>query len=170
MPEINPESTPSIDTTALARVVREARRARGWSLREAARQAELNPMVLSRLERGELKQPSPHALYQMGRAFDLPYADLMRLAGYAAPVDAREDRGNDDTRDRSGSASERLLLRAAAPFTEDELEAMLAFLRYYRQQTSNRASSSPSTRVRSTGAEHDDDAPTSDESGREAQR
>jgi transcriptional regulator with XRE-family HTH domain len=118
----------------LARVLHQARLARGWSLRETAREACLNPMQLSRLERGELKAPSPHTLFELGRALDLPYADLMRLSGYATPVEA----GSANEESPAGVAitpgTEGLLLRAAAPFTEDELEAMLAFLRYYRQR------------------------------------
>lgn len=122
------------DLAILGRVLLEARMARDWSLRAAARALELNPMQLSRLERGASKRPSPHTLYQLGRVLDLPYADLMRLAGYATPTGS----GDEAVSSRADEAlgAEGLLLRAAAPFTEDELEAMLAFLRFYRERNS----------------------------------
>jgi len=122
------------DLVTLARVLQEARLARHWSLRAAARAAGLNPMLLSRLERGELKTPSPHALYQIGHALNLPYADLMRLSGYAAPVASRSADEEATTTMDDALGAEGLLLRSAAPFTEDELDAMLAFLCYYRQR------------------------------------
>jgi transcriptional regulator with XRE-family HTH domain len=122
------------DVMRLGLVLQEARLARGLSLRAAARAAKVSPMQLSRLERGESKKPSPHMLYQLGQALNLPYADLMRLAGYAAPTGSGDEEASATMDDALGA--EGLLLRAAAPFTDDELQAMLAFLRFYRQRNS----------------------------------
>jgi len=78
-----------MSTTTLARTLRSARDARDLSLRDltegtrCARFPEgLGSSYLNRLERGEVAEPSPHALRALAKPLRVPYARLMKEAGY----------------------------------------------------------------------------------------
>lgn len=67
----------------LARTIRERRSKRGESLRELS--ANTNGLAISylnRIEKGQVGEPGPNTLRRLGAALDLPYAQLMRQAGY----------------------------------------------------------------------------------------
>jgi len=58
------------------------RRERGESLRVVADAAAISTAYLQKLERCEVKAPSPHVLRPLAAALELPYAEVMGLAGY----------------------------------------------------------------------------------------
>lgn len=79
----------AVATVTLAATVRRARERAGLSLVEVQRATRsrrfadgLATSYVNRLERGEVAEPSPHALRSLAKALDLPYARLMREAGY----------------------------------------------------------------------------------------
>jgi transcriptional regulator with XRE-family HTH domain len=49
----------------------------------------MSAMWLSKLERGEIVEPSPANLRKLARALGLPYRDLMVWAGYLRPTPRR---------------------------------------------------------------------------------
>jgi len=58
---------------------------RGLSLNETARRAQISSAYLQKLERREVKDPSPRVLFRLAEALDFPYAKLMQHAGYVVP-------------------------------------------------------------------------------------
>jgi len=72
----------------LGRRLREAREARGLSLREIQRRTGLNNGYLSQLETGKIAHPSPSILQKVASGYGLRFEDVMHWAGYlAAPRD-----------------------------------------------------------------------------------
>jgi HTH-type transcriptional regulator, competence development regulator len=74
-----------VSAQQLARTIRDARANsgdEGVSLRGLRAQTGLAISYLSRLERGQVRHPSPDALRRVAAALDLPYTRLMREAGY----------------------------------------------------------------------------------------
>jgi transcriptional regulator with XRE-family HTH domain len=67
----------------LGDAIRERREARSLSIQAAASQAQISQAYQFKLESGIVRSPSPRILHRLGRVLDLPYAELMRLAGYA---------------------------------------------------------------------------------------
>lgn len=112
----------------LGRHLREVRELRGWSLHTAAREAKMSPAYVQKLERAQVAAPSPHKLQALAHAYEVPYHELMRLAGYAA-ADASK-----------GAAPTQVLAQAllAEDLTEDELQELASFLRWRRQEKQRR--------------------------------
>jgi HTH-type transcriptional regulator, competence development regulator len=75
---------------------------------------------LSKLENDAVKRPSPPVLHRLSEALAVPYAELMRLCGYAVP-------GLADTLP-SGTVETALF----ADLTEDERAELLEYLAWYR--------------------------------------
>jgi transcriptional regulator with XRE-family HTH domain len=68
---------------ALGRYVRDRRRRLGYSLRQTAAMAGLDPSYLSRLERGRYASPDPRQLRELARVLEVESADLHQRAGYS---------------------------------------------------------------------------------------
>ncbi len=66
------------------------RAARGLSLNKAAKLADMSPGYLQKLERCEIKNPSPHKLHQLAQVLHVEYGYLMELAGYPDPADTSQ--------------------------------------------------------------------------------
>lgn len=69
-------------TPDLAVRLRDARTERGDSLEAVAGPAKISPAYLHKLEAGKVTTPSPRVLQRLGEVLDLPYWELMDLAGY----------------------------------------------------------------------------------------
>ena len=71
----------------LGEILKRARHEHGLSLRDVERNTDnkISNGHLSLLESDEVKSPSPNHLYRLAQVYALPYADLMRLAGYYMP-------------------------------------------------------------------------------------
>jgi transcriptional regulator with XRE-family HTH domain len=71
--------------------LREAREARGWSLRHVASRAGVNHGYLSQLERGEVAEPGPSVLHKVAAGYDVPFTLLMEWAGYVGATGGLTD-------------------------------------------------------------------------------
>lgn len=88
-------------TAELGVRIREARLARGWSLRSTAARAEISPSLLSQVETGKV-QPSVSTLYAIVSCLELSVDDVL---GYQRPTTARR-RGPLDPVQRGADAPE----------------------------------------------------------------
>jgi len=73
--------------------LREARGETRASLKLVANGAGISVAYLQKLERDEVKSPSPHVLRSLARTLRTSYGDLMRLAGYALDNEHDQDAG-----------------------------------------------------------------------------
>lgn len=63
-----------------------ARKAVGWSLRQAEEASGVSNAYISQIENGTMPKPSPGVLLKLANAFKLPYQQLMELAGHLRPA------------------------------------------------------------------------------------
>jgi transcriptional regulator with XRE-family HTH domain len=84
-----PDFDDLVDCECKLDALRVIRAFRGYSLNETARRAQISPAYLQKLERGDVKEPSPKVLFRLSRALGFSYAKLMQHAGYVVP-DAAE--------------------------------------------------------------------------------
>lgn len=68
--------------TKLGDIIANARRLKGWSLAKTAEETGISAAYLHKLENNDVQEPSPTQLHKLAEPLDLPYGDLMRLAGY----------------------------------------------------------------------------------------
>jgi HTH-type transcriptional regulator, competence development regulator len=104
-------------------VLRQAREVRGLSGIDAARMTGISAAYLSKLENDAVRKPSPPVLHQLSEALTVPYAELMRMAGYHVPG------ATDKNHSRSGALRRPLGRRAG------ELIEYLAWYRGRRRST-----------------------------------
>ena len=105
---------------SIGTVLRQAREVRGLTSVETARGAEISSAYLSKLENDAVKRPSPEVLHRLSEVLEVPYAELMTLAGHPVPrVDASPDHA------RIGEA-------LFADLTDDEREELIEYLAWYR--------------------------------------
>lgn len=108
----------------LAEQLRLVRKIRKLSLQSAASQAGISATYLQKLERGEVKEPSPRVLQGLSRSLDVPYKELLGLAGYLEP---------DDTCEPADIALLEFAL-SSEPLTDDETKALAEYLAWYRYE------------------------------------
>jgi HTH-type transcriptional regulator, competence development regulator len=72
--------------TTLGEQLREVRGLRKLSLKSVADPAGISTAYLQKLERDEVKSPSPHVLHRLAEVLRVPYPRLMELAGYVVPI------------------------------------------------------------------------------------
>jgi HTH-type transcriptional regulator, competence development regulator len=113
--------------TTLAATLQRAREMRGLSLKAAAEPARISATYLQKLERGQVGEPSPHVLYRLAEHLDLPYHDLMKLAGYVVP----NRRGAKSAPQKGGPLTHAL---SSEPLTEEESRALAEYLAFLRQR------------------------------------
>jgi transcriptional regulator with XRE-family HTH domain len=104
-------------------VLRRARDVRALSAVDAARSASISGAYLSKLENDAVKRPSPPVLLQLSEALAVPYADLMRLAGYHVPG---------ETNGKAAAAAVGASL--FADVTDEERDELLEYLAWYRSR------------------------------------
>jgi transcriptional regulator with XRE-family HTH domain len=105
----------------------DVRQLRKRSLKSVADQAEISPAYLQKLERGDVKSPSPHVLLALGESLDIPYDRLMELAGYLVPRAGRRRREQPGVQVLAQALNSEQL-------TEDELAALAHYLAWYREE------------------------------------
>jgi len=108
----------------LGQRLREVRDLRGRSLADVAAEAEISPAYLQKLEAGGVKQPSPNILFKLAGALELDYAELMRLAGYVAPVSSR-------TKKRRNELTYAL---SSEELSDEEAQELARYLDWYRDR------------------------------------
>jgi transcriptional regulator with XRE-family HTH domain len=69
----------------LEKLLAEARRAKGVSLRQVERATGVSNAYLSQMETGQVAEPSPRKLEALAEYYGLPYETLMNSCGYSAP-------------------------------------------------------------------------------------
>jgi HTH-type transcriptional regulator, competence development regulator len=77
----------------LGKVLRDARKAKGLSLRQLEADVGVSNAHLSQLETGVIEKPSMALLFSLSEALDLDYANLLDLAGYTEPLKRTPGRG-----------------------------------------------------------------------------
>jgi transcriptional regulator with XRE-family HTH domain len=103
----------------------EVRRLKNLSLKATADPAGISATYLQKLERDEVKQPSPHVLYALAEVLSVPYERLMELAGYVVPA-------ADKKKVKPGSVLAYAL--SSEDLSEDEAEELARYLRWYRNE------------------------------------
>ena len=78
--------TPPRPTLQLGEVLRDRREGRRLSMQAAAERAGISAGYQFKLEGGYVRTPSPRVLHRLSAVLDVPYPELMKLAGY--PEDA----------------------------------------------------------------------------------
>ena len=78
---------------ALGDRIRERRKAQRASLETVGAAAHISGPYVLKLERGEVNSPSPRVLARIARALNIPYLELMELAGYLDEEDLAALRG-----------------------------------------------------------------------------
>jgi transcriptional regulator with XRE-family HTH domain len=109
-------------TETLGKRLRGIRELRKLSLNELARRADISAAYLQKLERDDVKSPSPHILLSLARELTIPYASVMQLAGYVIPKSAKGPKERNSL--AHALSSEKL--------TDDEVEALTRYLSWYR--------------------------------------
>lgn len=112
--------------TTIGSVIRRAREVRRMSSVEAARTAIISPAYLSKLENDAVKRPSPHVLHRLSEALDVPYEELMRLAGYRVP-------GESHTAPAAAIGA-----ALFSDLTDDERDELVDYLAWYRHRAASR--------------------------------
>jgi transcriptional regulator with XRE-family HTH domain len=72
-------------TENLSKYLKTLRGANGLSLRDVEKKTGVSNALLSQLESGKVKQPSPITLYKIAEAYGVPYETLMQKTGYPVP-------------------------------------------------------------------------------------
>lgn len=115
---------------ALGQVLLRGRKAKSWSMARAANEAGISAAYVQKLERGDVDAPSPHKLRALADALDLPYLQLMRLAGYDVSETESTEAGS-TTLDPDRALALALQTESVSP---DEVEELRAYLQFRRQQ------------------------------------
>lgn len=121
----------------LGRQIREVRELRGLSLKGVADPAQISAAYLQKLERGEVKDPSPHILYRLSETLDVPYPDLMRLAGYVVPSKTRTDK-SEEVNLLAHALSTEDFFRDFEDLSTEEALGLARYLRWYRHDKASR--------------------------------
>lgn len=111
---------------SIGAVLKQAREVRQLSAVDAARSAGISAAYLSKLENDAVKKPSPPVLHRLSEALAVPYAELMRLAGYRVPGET------------SVPPTSAVTAALFADLTEDEREELLEYLAWYRARRRSR--------------------------------
>ncbi len=114
------------ENTTLGEQLREVRALRDISMKAVAEPAEISTAYLQKLERDEVKTPSPHILYRLAEVLRVPYPRLMALAGYVVP----------STGEQPGGEPQNLLAHALSSedLSDDEQRELARYLSWYRHQ------------------------------------
>ena len=76
---------PPIKNKKLGKLLRDARAAKGLSLRELQEASGVDYSLINRMEHGELASPDPAKLQKLARALEIDIEDIYALAGYTMP-------------------------------------------------------------------------------------
>ena len=114
--------------------LQQVRDLRNRSLRDVAEKAEISASYLQKIERGQVKNPSPNILHTLAKELGVPYAELMRLAGYVVPRD-----GAERTTMRGNVLAHAL---SSEDLTDEESAAVAEYLAWFRQRATRRGANS----------------------------
>jgi transcriptional regulator with XRE-family HTH domain len=109
---------------SLGEYLKSLREARATSLRDVEEKTGVSNAYLSQIETGSVSRPSPHILYKLAEFYRVDHIALMERAGHI-----KSGRAEASTR-RSG----RLPTSTLGDLTAEEEEALLRYLRFYREE------------------------------------
>ena len=118
---ILPPEVVGLKRTEVGRRLRQVRDLQNRSLKSVADEAKISATYLQKLERGQVREPSPHILHRLAGALGLEYADLMQLGGYLVPRPATNPGAN--------VLAQALNSQTLSPA---EVEALAQYLAWYR--------------------------------------
>jgi transcriptional regulator with XRE-family HTH domain len=113
----------------LGQFLKASRESKGLTLRAVENATGVSNAYLSQLEGNKIKQPSPVVLHKLSEAFDVPYTQLLSLAGYPLP-------GAHTSREENVGMAARVGQMSAAE--EDAVVEYLEFLRARRVRKGTR--------------------------------
>jgi len=112
------------ENSDLGTYLRGLRSASGLTLRGVEQRIRVSNALLSQLESGKVKQPSPVILYKLAEVYGAPYETLMEKAGYPVMEPRKSpSRDSGDTRTKFGR------------LTVEEEEALLSYLAFLRSRS-----------------------------------
>ena len=117
-------------TASLGEQLYSVRKLRGLSLQAVAGPSEISAAYLQKLERGDVKEPSPKVLYRLATTLNLPYERLMVLAGYEMP-------GGDAP--RAAQTNVLGFALSSEKLSDDESKALAEYLAWYRHDRDRNA-------------------------------
>jgi transcriptional regulator with XRE-family HTH domain len=79
------EQDDRLERASVGETLRQARRHRGWSLREVERRTGRPNAYLSQIERGVIRNPDPHVLWELAELYRLNFGLLAEWSGLVAP-------------------------------------------------------------------------------------
>jgi transcriptional regulator with XRE-family HTH domain len=109
---------PAMPATPLGSTLKEARTRKALSLRDVERRTGIKSGHLSQIETGVIGKPDMAILWELAMLYDIPFTDLIRLAGHGSGV-----AGADRARQRTTVA-----LRALDGLSPGEHAEALAFI------------------------------------------
>lgn len=110
---------------SLGAQLHEVRKLKALSLKAVAEPAGISPAYLQKLERNEVKRPSPHVLHGLAGVLEVPYMALMEAAGYVVPA-------ADAKKVKPGSVLAHAF--SSEEISEEEAEVLARYLRWYRNE------------------------------------
>ncbi|CAI82363.1 helix-turn-helix domain-containing protein [Dehalococcoides mccartyi] len=114
----------SEEKTNVGVYLRSLRDTKGLSLREVERKSGVSNAVLSQIESGQVKRPSPTTLYKLAELYGVPYDELMSRAGYPVP-----------SRHVNETQTAQVVFNRLGKITEDEEQELLDYLAFLRSRT-----------------------------------
>jgi transcriptional regulator with XRE-family HTH domain len=114
-----------VAAASLGAQLHDVRRLKELSLKAVADPAGISAAYLQKLERDQVKRPSPHVLHSLADVLEVPYMALMEAAGYVVPT-------ADEKKVKPGSVLAHAL--SSEDITEEEAEALARYLRWYRNE------------------------------------
>mgnify|MGYP001774301770 CR=1 FL=1 len=105
----------------LGKRLKALREIKGWSLRHVEENSKISNGYLNLLENDKVKDPSPHILCKLAETYEVPYTELMELAGYVPPSNERKK--------VTGIAA-----RIIGQLEPDELEDVLKYIEFLRSK------------------------------------
>jgi transcriptional regulator with XRE-family HTH domain len=106
----------------LGDLLRQKRSDLGWTLREVQEKTGIHNAHLSQIEKGAITRPAPNILFTLASLYDLPYDQLLQLAGHFR-ADNRQAQ-----RSVQGAA-----LHALEELTPEEQRQVLDFMKTLRR-------------------------------------
>jgi transcriptional regulator with XRE-family HTH domain len=116
----------------LGRRLREARKSKGWSLRDVEAETEVRNAHLSQIETGTIEKPDPNVLWTLARAYGIEkdYNDLLVLAGHiSAPA----------TSSSNGGGAAALALRSLVDLTPEQQLEVVGYINRLKEQRPEQA-------------------------------
>ena len=112
------------EKTVIGIYLKSLRDTRGLSLRGVEGKTGVSNAVLSQIESGQVKRPSPNTLYKLAELYGVPYDDLMDRAGYPMP-----------SRKAGVEQSTQAVFNRLGTITKDEEQELLDYLAFLRSRT-----------------------------------